>query len=62
MTPIALITDFGIADWYAGEMKGAMLSACPGITIIAKGNNLLREVVKKPLAMGADAVMVNSLV
>ena len=34
MTPIALITDFGIADWYAGEMKGAMLSACPGITII----------------------------
>jgi electron transfer flavoprotein beta subunit len=28
-----------------------------GITIIAKGNNLLREVVKKPLAMGADALV-----
>ncbi|MBN1579011.1 MAG: SAM-dependent chlorinase/fluorinase [Chitinispirillaceae bacterium] len=34
MAPVALITDFGIADWYAGEMKGAMLSVCPGVTII----------------------------
>ncbi len=34
MNPIALITDFGVADWFAGEMKGAMLSACPGSTIV----------------------------
>ncbi|MBN1309023.1 MAG: SAM-dependent chlorinase/fluorinase [Chitinispirillaceae bacterium] len=34
MPPVALITDFGIADWYVGEIKGAMLSACPGISII----------------------------
>lgn len=34
MPLVALITDFGIADWFAGEMKGAMLSTCPGTTII----------------------------
>ena len=34
MSLVALITDFGISDWFAGEMKGAMLSACPGTTII----------------------------
>jgi S-adenosylmethionine hydrolase len=31
---IALITDFGTRDWYAGEMKGAILSAAPHATIV----------------------------
>jgi S-adenosylmethionine hydrolase len=34
MSLVALITDFGISDWFVGEMKGAMLSACPGTTIV----------------------------
>jgi S-adenosylmethionine hydrolase len=34
MPIVALITDFGTTDWFVGEMKGAMLSAEPGITII----------------------------
>lgn len=34
MSLVALITDFGISDWFVGEMKGAILSTCPGTTII----------------------------
>ncbi len=34
MNAVALITDYGLSDWYAGEMKGAMLSACPEILIV----------------------------
>ncbi|MFP4164749.1 MAG: S-adenosyl-l-methionine hydroxide adenosyltransferase family protein [Chitinispirillaceae bacterium] len=32
--PIALLTDFGNEDWFAGEMKGAILSTSPQTTII----------------------------
>lgn len=31
---VTLTTDFGLKDPYAGAMKGAMLSAAPGITIV----------------------------
>ncbi|MBN1760929.1 MAG: SAM-dependent chlorinase/fluorinase [Chitinispirillaceae bacterium] len=34
MSLVALITDFGISDWFVGEMKGAMLTACPTTTIL----------------------------
>lgn len=34
MSLVALITDFGLSDWFVGEMKGAMLSSCPGTTIV----------------------------
>lgn len=37
---IALITDFGIRDWYAGEMKGAILSVAPHATIVDITHNL----------------------
>jgi S-adenosyl-L-methionine hydrolase (adenosine-forming) len=31
---IALLTDFGTADHYAGTMKGVMLGICPDITLV----------------------------
>jgi S-adenosylmethionine hydrolase len=31
---VTLTTDFGLADHYAGTMKGVLLSRCPGIRII----------------------------
>src|SRR3954470_12991450 len=31
---ITLLTDFGTADGYVGEMKGVLLGASPGATII----------------------------
>jgi S-adenosylmethionine hydrolase len=31
---ITLITDFGTADGYVGEMKGVLLSQVPGVTIV----------------------------
>jgi len=31
---IALLTDFGLDDWYAGEMKGAILSRCPEAVVV----------------------------
>ncbi|MGA3050471.1 MAG: SAM-dependent chlorinase/fluorinase [Chitinispirillaceae bacterium] len=37
---IALITDFGTRDWYAGEMKGAILSVAPHATIVDIAHDL----------------------
>ena len=34
MAIITLLTDFGTADGYVGEMKGVLLSECPGATIV----------------------------
>jgi len=34
MALITLLTDFGTADGYVGEMKGVLLSECPGATIV----------------------------
>jgi S-adenosylmethionine hydrolase len=34
MPPIALITDFGIQDWFTGEMKGVILSILPDAAIV----------------------------
>ena len=31
---IALLTDFGTADHYAGAMKGVMLGICPDVTLV----------------------------
>src|SRR3954464_13086049 len=31
---ITLLTDFGTADGYVGEMKGVLLSSAPGATIV----------------------------
>jgi len=31
---ITLLTDFGTADGYVGEMKGVLLSAAPGVTVV----------------------------
>ncbi|MCL7990688.1 MAG: SAM-dependent chlorinase/fluorinase, partial [marine benthic group bacterium] len=33
MPIVTLITDFGTADGYVGEVKGAILSAAPGATL-----------------------------
>ncbi len=32
--PIVLLTDFGVTDWFAGEMKGAILSIAPHTVIV----------------------------
>lgn len=34
MAIITLLTDYGIADSYVGEMKGVLLSAAPGVTLV----------------------------
>jgi S-adenosylmethionine hydrolase len=34
MSPIALLTDFGLDDWYVGVMKGVILSINPAATLI----------------------------
>ena len=31
---IALLTDFGTADHYAGTMKGVILGICPDVTLV----------------------------
>jgi S-adenosylmethionine hydrolase len=34
MSPIALVTDFGLSDWYAGVMKGVILSINPSAVVV----------------------------
>ena len=34
MRPIALLTDFGGADWYVAEMKGVLLREAPGAPLV----------------------------
>ena len=34
MGTIALITDYGTSDWFAGEMKGALLRIAPAAMIV----------------------------
>jgi S-adenosylmethionine hydrolase len=34
MPVVALLSDFGSADHYVGAMKGAVLAACPGATLV----------------------------
>ena len=31
---VALLTDFGTADHYAGTMKGVVLTLCPDVTLV----------------------------
>jgi S-adenosyl-L-methionine hydrolase (adenosine-forming) len=40
MGTIALITDYGNNDWFAGEMKGAMLRVAPGAAIVDITHNI----------------------
>ncbi|MBN2035905.1 MAG: SAM-dependent chlorinase/fluorinase [Chitinispirillaceae bacterium] len=40
MGSIGLITDYGTADWFAGEMKGAILGISPDTTIIDITHNI----------------------
>jgi S-adenosyl-L-methionine hydrolase (adenosine-forming) len=49
---IALLTDFGLRDAYAGAMKGAILSACPEATLV----DVLHEVPAHDVAAGALAL------
>jgi S-adenosylmethionine hydrolase len=53
MSPvIALLTDFGLRDHYAGAMKGAILSACPGATLV----DITHEVPAHDVTAGALAL------
>lgn len=53
MAPVvALLTDFGLLDPYAGAMKGAILSACPEATIV----DVTHEVPAHDVAAGALAL------
>ncbi|HSD29327.1 MAG TPA: SAM-dependent chlorinase/fluorinase, partial [Vicinamibacteria bacterium] len=45
-------TDFGLQDHYAGAMKGAILSACPGATLV----DITHEVPAHDVAAGALAL------
>jgi hypothetical protein len=49
---VALLTDFGRLDHYAGAMKGAILSACPEATIV----DVTHEVPAHDVAAGALAL------
>jgi S-adenosyl-L-methionine hydrolase (adenosine-forming) len=40
MGTIALITDYGNNDWFAGEMKGAILRVAPGAAIVDISHNI----------------------
>ena len=49
MTLVTLLTDFGLADTYAGQVKGAILSVCPSATIV----DLTHAVPPQDVAAGA---------
>jgi S-adenosyl-L-methionine hydrolase (adenosine-forming) len=49
---VALLTDFGLQDHYAGAMKGAILSACPEATLV----DITHEVPAHDVAAGALAL------
>jgi hypothetical protein len=49
---VALLTDFGLLDHYAGAMKGAILSACADATIV----DITHEVPAHDVAAGALAL------
>lgn len=48
---ITLLTDFGHADTYVGQMKGAILSVCPRATLV----DLCHEIPPGDIAAGAVA-------
>ncbi|HEX9188431.1 MAG TPA: SAM-dependent chlorinase/fluorinase [Vicinamibacteria bacterium] len=52
MPVIALLTDFGLQDPYVGAMKGAILSACPGATLV----DVLHDVPAHDVFAGALAL------
>jgi S-adenosyl-L-methionine hydrolase (adenosine-forming) len=47
--PIALLTDFGARDAYAGVMKGVLLTRCPGAVLV----DLAHEVPPRDVLTGA---------
>jgi len=46
---IALVTDFGTRDHYAGTMKGVVLGICPDVTLV----DITHEVPPHDVAAGA---------
>ena len=40
---ITLLTDFGTADGYVGEMKGILLAAAPGVTLVDIAHDVLPQ-------------------
>jgi S-adenosylmethionine hydrolase len=67
MRPIALLTDFGAADWYVAAMKGVLLSQAPAAPLVdvtheippgdvARGETARRELGRRlegPVRLGA---------
>ena len=49
---ITLTTDFGLADHYAGTMKGVLLARCPGAQIV----DISHEIPRFSIAAGAYAI------
>jgi S-adenosylmethionine hydrolase len=47
---IALLTDFGLADHYAGTMKGVMLGICPDATLV----DISHDIPAHDVMAGAD--------
>ena len=51
---IALLTDFGTANHYAGTMKGVMLGICPDVTLVDIAHDLpAHDVVTGALELAA---------
>ena len=52
MALIALLTDFGTQDHYAGTMKGVVLGICPDATIVDISHDQLRAAAQLRAATG----------
>jgi S-adenosylmethionine hydrolase len=50
--PIVLLTDFGTVDGYTAEMKGVLVTLCPGVAIV----DATHEVPRGDVAAGARAL------
>ncbi|MDH4066844.1 MAG: SAM-dependent chlorinase/fluorinase, partial [Acidobacteriota bacterium] len=51
---VALLTDFGSADHYAGAMKGVVLTVCPDAALVDIAHDLPpHDVVAAALELGA---------
>ena len=48
---VALLTDFGVRDHYAGAMKGVILGICPDAAIIDSTDLTLDEVIERAVVL-----------
>jgi S-adenosylmethionine hydrolase len=46
---IALLSDFGLSDWFVGTMKGVILSICPTVNLV----DICHEIAKHQVEEGA---------